>query len=247
MHVMKITSDRSSSATTPAPAALHVPSVHPAPVSTPTTVAPSQQHVPVPLFDRAIYSLLGNDEEVAKEAIALLLKIISNVISYPMEEKYRKVKNSSAAFNAKIVSVGGGLECLRAVGFQQIGEEWVLVPSAEAWPILLACQAKLDRFMIKYLEVRASASSSATQPVLPIEATNVAASGGGAVAEVKSPFSQEETTRALEQLMLAMAMTQPVGEGETGAASASAVSASSQQRGDDHCSSAEDGEGEGGP
>lgn len=185
------------------------------PLLTSAPVVAVQQHVPVPLFDRGMHMLLGNEEGVAKDAVAMLLKIIMNIVNHPMEEKYRKVKSSSATFNAKIGSISGGLNCLQAIGFQLIGEDWVLVPSADAWPILLACQAKLDRFMIKYLEVCASASSSTAHPT---EApSNTTATSGGA----KSSVSEEEASKALEQLMLAMAMVQPSTSSQGGGLAAS--------------------------
>ena len=103
--------------------------------------------ISVPHFDRAMNELLSNEEAVAKDAVGILHKIVSNIVRNSSEEKYRKVKSTNASFQKKLGLAPGGISCMAAVGFTMVGDEWVLYPSAEAWDILVCCQQKLDRFM----------------------------------------------------------------------------------------------------
>lgn len=155
--------------------------------------------VPVPAFDGAMMQLLSNEENSAKEAVVLLLKIISNIIKNPMEEKYRKVKNSNAAFQKKIISLHGGVVCISVLGFQLIGDEWVLIPTSDAWNTLLACQAKLDKFMARYLEVQSS--GSCLDSVAPVSA-NVSSKAE----EVPMTVVDEDAIFAMQQLLLSAAL-----------------------------------------
>jgi hypothetical protein len=125
----------------------------------------------LPEFDRAMRVLLTNSEESCKEAVILLLKIITKIIENPMDEKFRKLKASNPTFNTKITNIPGGSDCMRAIGFQLIGEYWVLEPTMEAWNVLLACQQKLDKFMSRCLEAlnatnNVNLSSSSVEPPL---------------------------------------------------------------------------------
>ena len=98
-------------------------------------------------FDNAMFELLQNpDESVILAAVTILLKVISNIIQSPSEEKYRRLNRTNAAFSKKVGSITGGSSCMMALGFQLVGDEWVLVPSAEAWEIITSCKFKLEKF-----------------------------------------------------------------------------------------------------
>ena len=142
-------------------------------------VAPAHAYVPVPAFDRSMSELLSNEESKAKEAVILLLKIISNIIEHPMEEKYRKILCSSKAFFNKVGSLRGGSACMEALGFTVVGEHWVLTPTASAWEVLIASQAKLDRFMARYIEVQRQPDSDLTQANTAISTPPSDLPGGG--------------------------------------------------------------------
>jgi hypothetical protein len=70
-------------------------------------------------------TLLGNPEDVAREAVTVLHKIVSNIHDHPMEEKYRKLKKSNATFSRKLGGLPGGLPALRALGFVENGDDLV--------------------------------------------------------------------------------------------------------------------------
>merc|ERR1712216_829208 len=182
------------------------------PVAGPAPVA----HVPVPAFDRSMGVLLSNEESKAKEAVILLLKIISNIIDHPLEEKYRKIKCTSKAFSTKLGALRGGNACIEALGFVVMGEEWVLAPSASAWDTLLACQAKLDRFMARFLEIQGQAAAS----IASATSDETSSSSGGASASAEAmPIGepqvpgQDEVMNQAMQLMLRTMMMNAGGSG----------------------------------
>ena len=99
-------------------------------------------------FDCAMFELLKcPDESAVEAAVTLLLKIVSNIISHPLDDKYRRLNRSNAAFSKKIGSLHGGSASMLALGFQLIGEDWVLVPNSEAWNNIVSCHKKLERFL----------------------------------------------------------------------------------------------------
>ena len=99
-------------------------------------------------FDNAMFELLKSPDESAVEAaITLLLKIVSNIISHPLDDKYRRLNRSNVAFSKKIGSLNGGSASMLALGFQLIGEDWILVPNSEAWNNIVSCHKKLERFL----------------------------------------------------------------------------------------------------
>ena len=196
VHVMKTAKAATTSVASPAP-------------STATT-ATAPSFVPVPAFDQGMYMLLSNEEAQAKEAIILLLKIISNVIDKPLEEKYRKVKASSKAFTK--LEIKGGKECMSAMGFNLSGEEYVLTPSAQAWEVLIACQSKLDRFMARYIETKEKESGASTTTTTTTDTAT--GDGGNGSDEKKSSPQDEQAMAAAMQLMLSAMMSQQ--QGQTG-------------------------------
>lgn len=98
-------------------------------------------------LDSAIAILCQNsDVEVVKNAVSLLVKITNNIVNNPLEEKYRKLNRTTAAFSSKLGNVPGGEACMAAVGFTRRGDEWILIPSPIAWDVVVECYAKLDKF-----------------------------------------------------------------------------------------------------
>ena len=213
VHVMKTAKSAVAAASVPA-----------ASMSSASTPAAAPTFIAVPAFDQGMHMLLGNEEAKAKDAIILLLKIISNIIDKPMEEKYRKVKANSKAFTK--LDVAGGRECVAAMGFNLVGEEYVLTPSAHAWEVLISCQAKLDRFMAKYIETQenqsqavaaATAGDSDGHSVSKASTSDEQAAGGGK--QVSAPHaaqSDEEAMAAAMQLMLSAMMNASGGDAREG-------------------------------
>ena len=92
-----------------------------------------------------------------KTALTTLSKLLQNVIQNPMEEKYRKVKNTNAAFQKRLGRLNGSQQAIYAIGFKTVGEEYVLAPSPEAWPSLLQADSTIGQALRDY---DASTSSS---------------------------------------------------------------------------------------
>ena len=135
------------------------------PTGAPPAPAPGQPQqlqprVTTVQFDAAMMELLQNQEGVVKDAVGVLAKVSGNIVAHPMEDKYRRLNRTNAAFSKKVGAVPGGASCMTALGFHLEGDEWVLVPSADAWENLVACKNKLERFVAKL-------SQMAVGPELP--------------------------------------------------------------------------------
>jgi ubiquilin len=141
----------------------------------------------------------SNSEEVVRGAVGLLVKVAANIIAHPMEEKYRKIKASSAALSSKVLAAQGGAECLRALGFtEERGEEWVLHPSAERWEALVAARAKLEAFQ-NAMQAAPSPPPASGPAAMPALAPRVAAaapspsasSSSSAVGSAAAPSAED--------------------------------------------------------
>jgi hypothetical protein len=169
---------------------------------------------PTPKFNMAMHALLSNEETVAVNAVSLLLKIVSNIVNNPMEEKYRKMRKSNAKFAATLGNVSGGNACMLALGFDSGVDDWILVPSAQKWEYIVACKAKLEAFHAKMQGDTttgggvSSSSSSSSDGAVP---TSDAAAEGG-LGQEKQQFSAAE----VQQQVLLMAMMQAMNNGGGG-------------------------------
>lgn len=126
-------------------------------------------------FDNAMFELLRcPDESAVEAAVTLLLKIVSNIISHPLDDKYRRLNRSNLAFSKKIGSLNGGSASMLALGFQLIGEDWVLVPNSEAWNNIVSCHKKLERFLqrIKDQHTKTESNLQAENPSSKISQTD---------------------------------------------------------------------------
>lgn len=65
-------------------------------------------------------------ESVAK-AVSLLHKILSNIVTHPLEEKFRSIRKTNRVFESYVGAFPECLEFLRAVGFEDQAEKYVLV------------------------------------------------------------------------------------------------------------------------
>jgi hypothetical protein len=93
----------------------------------------------------------NNPLSVYVTAVGTLEKVLTNISSNPMEEKYRKVKKHNAAFGKRLGKLVGGHDCMLASGFvveHQSGasgteEVYQLHASAEKWSALLQVKARI--------------------------------------------------------------------------------------------------------
>jgi hypothetical protein len=197
----------------------------------PPTVSQSQitpTYFPVPQFDHAMGSYLSMHSSPAdiSPSLSTILKIISNIIKNPYEEKYRKIKSTNNLIQKKIVSVPGALNVLLATGFAPVGEEYVMTISPSAWEVLVACQRKLDEFLKKLeqstpesgaagasglpeppakksaLSVPPAPSAATAAPLVPPSSFPLASSSG-----VGQEQEQQQQQQAMQQFLLALAAT----------------------------------------
>ena len=135
---------RSNNTTTSVPMAAPIPSS-----SLSSSMSTPQMRVSTTRFDAAMGELLQHPDVIVQSAVTVLLKIATNVAMHPMEEKYRRLNRTNAAFSKKLGDLNGGNNCMMALGFHLERDEWVLIPSADAWDNLMACKTKLERFANK--------------------------------------------------------------------------------------------------
>ena len=64
--------------------------------------------------------LLDNPPEVFMDASGLLLKFASNIINNPDNPKYRSIRVGNKIFQSRLLPVNGAVECLFAIGFQEV-------------------------------------------------------------------------------------------------------------------------------
>ena len=134
-------------ATTPAVAATVIPTTAP-----PSTSSPLQA---------ALTTLRStNNPATYQTALSTASKLLNNIIQNPMEEKYRSIKKSNAAFNKRLGGVSGGEALLLAAGFVVEDNVFVLRPSEEAWPKLVEAGEVVGR-SLREAEAAATVPSAA--------------------------------------------------------------------------------------
>lgn len=168
--------------------------------------------LPTVQFDNAIFELLQNCDELTIQAcVSTLLKVISNVIAHPMEEKYRRLNRTNAAFAKKVGTVAGGPSCMMALGFQLAGDDWVLVPNSGAWDNIVFCQTKLEKFSKRLGDQisRKGATVAATPTVSTAETTIPTARTNPVDPQIMQQFLQSlaamQTTLPVQEISTAVA------------------------------------------
>jgi hypothetical protein len=108
------------------------------------------QHL-VTCFEESLKGIVEtNNEEAVKGIIWFCIKVVNNIINYPREEKYRRIKSSNPAFISKVGSVLGGVEFMRAIGFIENCGEWVYNSSDIGWVMLNLVQKTLELYPQRY-------------------------------------------------------------------------------------------------
>ena len=115
-------------------------------------------------------------------AVSTLEKILTNIISHPMEEKYRRVKKQNAAFQRRLGGKPGGDAAMLAAGFVAQMDEgepiYMMQASAEAWPKLMATKAAVEAAV---REAQNATNTATAPPVLP----GMPGMGGGSMADMQ--------------------------------------------------------------
>ncbi|XP_008559127.1 peptide-N(4)-(N-acetyl-beta-glucosaminyl)asparagine amidase isoform X1 [Microplitis demolitor] len=68
-------------------------------------------------------SLLGeNDIKIQQSALKILCELCDNILKYPEEHKYRKIRIANPSITDKLLPASGAIECLFELGFIEDGE-----------------------------------------------------------------------------------------------------------------------------
>ena len=122
------------------------------------TVPPASASAVPNTLNEALTTLRLNPLNVYKTALSTASKILSNIVQFPMEEKYRSIKKSNAAFNKRLGGVTGGEALLFTAGFVLEDGVYILRPSEEAWPKLVDASEMIGQ-ALKEAEANSAASS----------------------------------------------------------------------------------------
>eukprot|EP00579_Thalassiosira_antarctica_P000263 CAMPEP_0201869730 /NCGR_PEP_ID=MMETSP0902-20130614/3136_1 /ASSEMBLY_ACC=CAM_ASM_000551 /TAXON_ID=420261 /ORGANISM="Thalassiosira antarctica, Strain CCMP982" /LENGTH=476 /DNA_ID=CAMNT_0048395277 /DNA_START=26 /DNA_END=1456 /DNA_ORIENTATION=- len=110
----------------------------------------------------------SNDGSTYRTALTTADKLLGNIVSHPMEEKYRTIKKSNPAFTKRLGGVNGGSDLMSAAGFTveaKEGEEYyVLMPNADAWPRLVKAREEVQRVLGESDRSGASAQTAFVPP-----------------------------------------------------------------------------------
>lgn len=158
-------------------------------------------------FDNAMFELLqSSDESAVLACVTTLFKVISNIIAFPQDDKYRRLNRTNAAFAKKVGSLNGGSSCMIALGFQLVGDDWILVPNASAWDNITSCKTKLEKFSQKLIDKIARDKSSQLNAV-PTPAP-APASQGSVNASPLDPQAMHQFLQSLAAIQTALPLQQ---------------------------------------
>lgn len=184
------------------------------PVGTPavsnTGAAASKQTV-----DSALQLLKSrNSAEKYSTALTTLSKVVSNIITNPNEEKYRKVKQSNAAFGRRLGNVPGGRECMLAVGFVSETPEglnelhFVLKANADAWNHLVQSKAKVDQVLEQHKRSQSTSTPTFPNPTNPPNFGSFGGAGGLPVMPPMTPAMQQQMSSMMSDPNMMQTMFQ---------------------------------------
>ncbi|VEU44455.1 unnamed protein product [Pseudo-nitzschia multistriata] len=107
----------------------------------------------------------GNPPSVYATAVGTLGKVLGNIVSHPMEEKYRRVKKQNPAFRKRLGGLAGGHDCMLACGFRvevdegENAEVYKLHATADSWNALVEAKTRVEEAVAK------AAAGDRQQPV----------------------------------------------------------------------------------
>ncbi|KAH7482483.1 hypothetical protein PRIC1_006874 [Phytophthora ramorum] len=103
----------------------------------------------------AVYVLLRQEPARAIAAAETLIKMLTNVVKNPREEKFRKIRLSNAAIQSKLVAVPGAVDILAEAGFSRMeldGEVYLML-TADAFQAEQV-QSAIDRTEVALIQLQ---------------------------------------------------------------------------------------------
>ncbi|GMF48602.1 unnamed protein product [Phytophthora fragariaefolia] len=140
-------------------------------------------------------------DTVSRTAIIALMKIVTNILSEPENEKIRSIRLSNAAFHRSVGKIRGGLEFLHSLGFALVPEtQKIVLNSSPRDKILLEEGLRLLNVEADDLNIspdtRSAVRENKTDPsfdVFKTQITRVQISHHHAIAVMQSSFHPNET------------------------------------------------------
>ncbi|GBG29867.1 Thioredoxin [Hondaea fermentalgiana] len=120
-----------------------------------------------------------NGRTNAKDAVQVMLLYVRNVIKHPEDVKFRSIRQGNAKFSSKIAACAGGLDCMKALGFdhaERNGEPYLVLRSEESVEVMKAREEEL-RGTIDRLAPASSFPSSSGMGGMPSAAPSAAGAG----------------------------------------------------------------------
>lgn len=71
-------------------------------------------------YNKVFNLIAKNSIEVVDETIRILEKLADNIMKEPSNSKYRTLQKTNATIQTKIMSMKGGAECLKLMGFKEV-------------------------------------------------------------------------------------------------------------------------------
>eukprot|EP00980_Cylindrotheca_fusiformis_P019851 scaffold6966_cov112-Cylindrotheca_fusiformis.AAC.29 len=186
LHCMgKPTNDATSAAATttapPAPSVANAPTISATTTTTTPSATATAATTTTPAAGDPLMAALellrthASSPDVYTTALTTLDKILSNIISHPMEEKYRKVKVHNAAFGKRLGNLVGGKQAMLAVGFIEDHDDnanatipiYKMQASPEAWPALQHAKATLEQALTRAKQATATSSNTPSPMMFP--------------------------------------------------------------------------------
>ncbi|XP_043290065.1 peptide-N(4)-(N-acetyl-beta-glucosaminyl)asparagine amidase [Venturia canescens] len=81
-------------------------------------------------FKKCLDSLSDNESEIRSDALRILLRLCDNIISFPNDHNYRRIRVDDPRIADKLLRAFGAIECLFEMGFVEDGEYFSLPPDA---------------------------------------------------------------------------------------------------------------------
>ncbi|XP_075215729.1 N-glycanase Pngl isoform X2 [Lycorma delicatula] len=115
---------------------------------------------------KSIDSLEENPKEIFLKVTSILMKLVENVVKYPKEPKYRKIRLENQTISTFILPSIGGMECLFDMGFEE-GDDSLILPNTVSIDRLKQFQQELivkrDHVLKKSVERDVAVPSGSSQ------------------------------------------------------------------------------------